>query len=324
MSRLAALCLLVLTCAVAQAQQACPWAGTVFASVVALDQVVVINRMGTVRPEGMIYALRGDVVPISGKQLVPGNVQLKPGKRPRPLVLRVHEGECLQISFQNLLSTQPLPVPSPTFGSLQSATRNASVHVTGMQVVSSIADDGTYVGANPVAGGNLNGVVPPGGTAVYTLYAAARGSYLMYSTPGDFNGFNNPPPQQNEQLTLGLFGAVNVEPPGTEWYRSQTSHEDFLRAATKVPDAKSLGGYRYEINYDATDGDGKPVLKMLDKNNQLVYGDLTAVITGPNHGMLPRQPENPALPHREYPYREITVHYHESQDVVQAFPWAYE
>jgi hypothetical protein len=323
MSRLALVCLLVLASVPVQAQQSCPGSSTVFASVVALDQVIVINRLGTVRPEGMIYALRGDVVPIKGTELGPGNAQLKPGKRPRPLVLRVHEGECLQISFENLLSTEPQPV-LPNITSLQAVTRNASIHVAGMQAVSSITDDGTYVGANPMMGKNFSGVAPPGGTATYTLYAAAQGSYLMYSTPGDFNAFNNPPPQPNEQLTLGLFGAVNVEPRGTEWYRSQTSHEDFLRAAKKVPDPQSLGGYRYEINYDATDSSGEPVLKMLDKNNQIVHGDLTAIITGPNHGMLPEQPENPALPHREYPYREITVHYHESQDVVQAFPWAYD
>jgi len=327
MSRVGIAFLLAFIVVAAQGQQSCPGSSTVSASVVALDQVMIINRLGTVRPEGMMYALRGDVVPITGTSLSKGNVQLKPGKRPRPLVLRVHEGECLKITFQNLLHDHPQPESSstpPAFHSLQATTRNASIHVAGMQLVNGIADDGTYVGANPATTGNFSGVVPPGGTSTYTLYAAAQGSFLMYSTPGDFNGFNNPPPSPNEQLTMGLFGAVNVEPRGTEWYRSQTSHDDFLQAAKKIADAQSVSGYRYEINYDATDPTGKPVLKMLDKNNEIVYGDLTAVITGPKHGMLPKRPDNPALPHREYPYREITVHYHESQDVVQAFPWAYD
>jgi manganese oxidase len=335
MSRVGVAFLLILAAVVTQAQQpqqqSCPITNTVYASVVALDQVIVINRLGTVRPEGMMYALLGDVVPITGTALGAGNVQLKPGKRPRPLVLRVHAGECLQITFYNYLNliAQPVPPPPPTnppaFLSTEAATRNASIHVAGMQLVKGITDDGTYVGANSMANANYSGVVPPGGTAVYTLYAAAEGSYLMYSTPGDFNNFNNTPPNPNEQLTLGLFGAVNVEPPGTEWYRSQTSHADFLLAATQVSDPQSLSKYRYQINYDATDSSGKPVLKMLDKNRQIVYGDLTAVITGPNHGLLTNNlPTNPALPHREYPYREITIHYHESQDVVQAFPWAYD
>jgi len=289
-----------------------------------------INRLGTVRPEGMMYALLSDVVPADGGTISAGNVQLKPGKRPRPLVLRVHEGECLQITFQNLLSPSILPVAPkgannlPLFLATESTTRNASVHVAGMQLVNSIADDGTYVGANPVVNGNFSGVVKPGGKAVYTLYAAARGSYLMYSAPADFNGFDNPTTTgPNAQLTLGLFGAVNVEPPKTEWYRSQATHEEFLLTAKKVADPNSSGGYRYEVNYDATYPSGKPVLKMLDRNNNIVYGDLTAIITGPNHGPLPPRPENPALPNRELPYREVTIHYHESQDVVQAFPWIY-
>jgi len=329
MSRAAIFCLFFCSSVFAQAQSSsCPGSSTVYASVVALDQVIAVNRLGTVRPEGMIYALAGDVVPGSGPALAPGNVQLKAGKRPRPLVLRVHEGECLQIRFQNLLSPVALPAaPSgtpPAFLPTESTTRTASIHVTGMEVVTSIADDGTYVGANPTANGNLSGVVPPGGTAIYTLYAAARGSYLMYSTPADFDGFDNPPTSgPNAQLTLGLFGAVNVEPPQTEWYRSQTSNEDFLRASRRVSDPQSPVGYRYEVDYNATDSSGKPVLKMLDSHNNLVYGDLTAVITGPDHGLLPPRPENPALPHREQPYREITVHYHESQDVVQAFPWIF-
>jgi hypothetical protein len=301
----------------------CSAKNTIHADVVALDQVIMINRLGTVRPEGMIYALIGDVLPITGTVLAPGNAKLRGDKRPRPLILRVHEGDCLEIEFHNFLSKDSLPVASGVT-SLQAVTRNASIHVAGMQLVKGITDDGTYIGANPKVKANFSGVVPVGGAATYTLYAAAQGSYLMYSTPGDFNGFNNTPPGPNEQLTLGLFGAVNVEPRGTEWYRSQTSHTDFLRAAKQIPDTKSLTGYRYEINYDATDSSGKPILKMLDQKNRIVYGDLTAIITGPKHGMLSKRPENPALPHREYPYREITVLYHESQDVVQAFPWAYD
>src|SRR4051795_11384866 len=83
-----------------RAQTTC--ARTVLADVVAFDQVFFWNRLGAVQPQGMMYALRRDVVPISGTELTPGNVQLRPGKRPRPLVLRVNAGDCLQIEFQNL------------------------------------------------------------------------------------------------------------------------------------------------------------------------------------------------------------------------------
>ena len=61
-------------------------ARTITADVVAFDQVFFWNRLGAVQPQGMMYALRRDVVPISGTTLSPGNVQLRPGKRPRHMV----------------------------------------------------------------------------------------------------------------------------------------------------------------------------------------------------------------------------------------------
>src|SRR5688500_1475175 len=58
-------------------------ARTLTADVVAFDQVFFWNRLGAVQPQGMMFALRRDVVPISGSSLSQGNVQLRPDKRPR-------------------------------------------------------------------------------------------------------------------------------------------------------------------------------------------------------------------------------------------------
>src|SRR5436190_3593655 len=64
------------------------------ADVVALDQVIMYNRLGTVNPAGMIFALKRDVVAIDpAKGIVAGNVRLRPDKRPRPLVLRMNNGD---------------------------------------------------------------------------------------------------------------------------------------------------------------------------------------------------------------------------------------
>src|SRR5215467_15939010 len=79
---------------------------TLAATVVALDQPFMYNRLGTAEPQGMIFALERDVVPMSGPangQLQAGNVKLRDDKRPRPIVLRVNVGACLQIHFRNLL-----------------------------------------------------------------------------------------------------------------------------------------------------------------------------------------------------------------------------
>jgi hypothetical protein len=78
---------------------------TITANVVALDQLYTYNRLGAFNPAGMMYALKRDVTLIdSTKGYIAGNVRLKPGKRPRPLVLRANEGDCLTVNFTNLLT----------------------------------------------------------------------------------------------------------------------------------------------------------------------------------------------------------------------------
>jgi hypothetical protein len=273
------------------------------ADVVAFDQPMMINRLGTLRPEGMIYALRRDVVAIDAAQgVAPGNVQLRADKRPRPLVLRVNVGDCLRIDFQNLLAPTPRSPQQPV-------TRTASIHVTGLEPATTIADDGFDAGANP------DGQVAPGARQTYTLYAAAEGTYLLYSPAGDFNGFST------TQQMAGLFGAVNVEPKGAEWYRSQVSNADMAQATTGFRNGQPL------INYEARFRDGprrgQLVLAMAD-GDEIIASDLTALITGPHAGRFPkgsRPTANPTLlPDREAPFREVTAIYSEAVDLVQAFP----
>lgn len=288
-------------------------ARTVRADVVAIDQAYQVNRLGTARPGGLLYALRGDVESTdpANPALQYGRVQLKSYKRPRPIVLRANVGDCVEIRFQNLLANTPTDPVQPV-------TRNVSLHVAGMSVVDTIASDGTWVGQNPLGATGMSGSVPPGGSIVYRLYANAEGAFLLYSTPADYNNFGT------MQLTMGLFGALNVQPKGAEWYRSQVTEADLAMATNGTfPDGHP------KLDYDAVypPGNpraGKPILRMLDRDNQLVHSDLTAVITGPNRGLFPGGPgDNPVLPNRDWPFREVTIHYHESQDLVQAFSYFY-
>ena len=100
-SSCAALVVLIAVSA-AHAQTPAPCERTVKADVVALDQALIYNRLGAINPAGMIYALKRDVVAIDpAKGLVAGNVQLRPGKRPRPIALRLNVGDCIQINFTN-------------------------------------------------------------------------------------------------------------------------------------------------------------------------------------------------------------------------------
>ena len=208
---------------------------TVVANVVALYQPFMFNRLGAAEPQGMVFALESDVVPMDNPldqygndkvlhvnpdsyldSLKPGQVRLRSDKRARPLVLRVNQGECLEIHFRNLLGPDPAYLAS---SGLAPNTNVASIHLTGLDLVGTIDSDGSSVGANK------SSLAPPDGKAItYTYYAPAEGTFILYST-GDIENAGA------AQMANGLFGAVNVQPPQAEYYRSQVTRED-LHLAT--------------------------------------------------------------------------------------------
>jgi manganese oxidase len=302
----------------AQAQAAC--SRTLTANVVALDQPFFLNRLGALESTGMIFALQRDVVPISGTIISAGNVQLRSDKRPRPLVLRMNVGDCLRITFTNLLA----PVRKDLD---QVNTRNASIHVMGMQLVNSIGSDGSNVGLN-----GSSFAAPGGAPVTYTLFAQHEGGYVMYSTDtigGEGDG---------GQQSAGLFGAINVEPSRARWYRSQVTKNDLDLATT----GHTSDGHPI-VNYEAVYPTGsplagQPILDMLvgpsgapcsstDTTCEIIKTDLTAMITGPltASGQPGRFPTgtfstDPQLPDREQPFREFTIMYHDEIGAIQAFP----
>ncbi|MBZ5537785.1 MAG: multicopper oxidase domain-containing protein [Acidobacteriia bacterium] len=277
--------------------------GTKTADVVALNQPFFYNRLGASNPAGMIFALKRDVVPINpGTPLASGNVRLRDGKRPRPIVLRMNVNDCLTINFTNLLNSVPLAVDEP-------ATRSASIHVMGMQLVGSIASDGSNVGTN------VSSLVFPGGSATYTFAAQKEGTFLLYSAGATTSGEGD-----GGTLSAGLFGAVNVEPAGAEYYRSQITAADLALASNgTTPDAHP------KINYSAVypaghPRAGLPILKMT-LGNEIVHSDLNAMITGPNAGRFPTGTYrvNAIYPDRDQPFREFTVIFHDEIIAHQAF-----
>jgi hypothetical protein len=276
---------------------------TLTADVVALDQAFFWNRLGAVQPQGMMYALMSDVVSVSGDALTPGNVQLRPDKRPRPLVLRMNVGDCLAINFTNLLATSPKDQQQP-------ATRTASVHVMGLDLVGGIGSDGSNVGSN------TSSLAAPGETKTYVYYASREGTNLLYSSAATTGGEGD-----GGSLSAGLFGAVNVEPRGAEWYRSQVTEEE-LRLATTGTTAGGQPLLNYNAVYPASHPKvGQPILKML-QGSEIVHTDINAIITGPSAGRFPAgtYPVNPVEPDREQPFREFTTIFHDETGAVQAFP----
>ncbi len=326
---------------------ACPPSGvTVTANVVALDQPFTLNRMGAAMPQGMIFALLEDIVPSSGSTLTAGNVVLRIDKRPRPLVLRMSCGDSMTVNFWNLLSTKQV-------NSLQPVTRNAGVHAMGMQMgnqsTGGIANDGSNVGANTSSlVAPLSGSVTPASPQItYTFFAQYEGTFLLYSTGATFGDQSG----HSGQLAEGLFGAVNVAPPGGEAYRSQITNQELQYALPQSgpkysPVGQPLIDYQAHYPPGATINGRNvsclPVLKIIDVpqtysagtcsapqgDPHIFYSDLTAIITGPNAGVFngngpwfqPIPPPNSTTsPNRTQPYREFTIIYHDLFDAQQAF-----
>ena len=225
---------------------------TITADVVVFDQPLMYNRLGAQNVNGIVYALRRDVVPLgAATALAPGQVTLRPDKRPRPLVLRVAAGDCLTVTLQNLLNSRANPTPTPTPApagfnlppvNAQVADRMAGFHAQGLQLVSSIADDSSYVGRN---GSSL---VAPGGSATYRYFAEKEGAFLVTSHGAAFGSDGSAGNSAN-----GMFAVVNVEPPGANFYRSQVSEEEMRLCSTGTTPAGQP-----VINYEAPTRPARP------------------------------------------------------------------
>ena len=373
------------------------------AEVVALEQAIVLNRYGAFNPSGMLFALKQDVVLSDGTPLddsnlkdATGNVKLRDDKRPRPLVLRANEGDCLEVRFHNLLMREipderargpeqydgrvpghmedPSGVVYPTKDGktgreLVTATaisndwphtRVASFHVNGLEYVPLTREecpistlerqwvcgmDGDNVGLNRGlvnTGGNpaidkirphleqQGTLVNPGQSAMYRYRAFREGTYFAYSAGATVGGEGD-----GGQLGMGLFGAVNVQPKGAKWYRSQVTHRDLQEATVTQPGEADRHPYRvidYDKRYLAGPSKNRPILAMLD-GNEIVHSDLNAVVVldnrspdgSPTDGNDTTSREKKCLDYVHgnscgLSYREFTVIMHDEVKAVQAFP----
>jgi hypothetical protein len=324
-----------------QAGAAISCARTITADIVAFDQSIMFNRLGAANVNGMMYALRRDVVnrttrvplTIDPAGAVPGQVELRPDKRPRPIVLRVAAGDCLHVTLTNLLAPQANPFNTrptnvPPFNveiDDQAADRHVGFHVSGMQLVTSIADDSSMVGRVVTDPGSL---VPVGQTRTYRLFAEKEGGFLAQSYGAPFGSEGTQGNSAN-----GLFGQVTVQPKNARIYRSAVTEEE-MRLATVGTTAAGQPIINYEARYPNVQpwiAEGKanlPVLNMLN-GTAIVHTDIDAIIAGPNaDGTFPPNTyplesvgrRNPSLPNRLEPFREFSSQFHDEVAASQAFP----
>ena len=134
----------------------------------------------------------------------------------------------------------------------------------------------------------------------------------MYSTAATGGGEGD-----GGTLAQGLFGSVNVEAVGAEWYRSQVTQADLAWRPPAPPKGQPI--INYDAVYPVRIQGRKPILKMLN-GDTIVHTDLNAIITGPNKGRFPAGTLRPIKPNRSRaPFREFTVIYHDEIKACKLF-----
>jgi len=290
----------------AQAAVACN--RTITADVVALDMPLMFNRLGAQNINGMMYALKRDVVvndptssdhmkPLSGVVTgSPGKVTLRPDKRPRPLVLRTGEGDCLEITLTNLLAENLAPGADPAnpfsapqerslvqfniHNDNQVAARNVSLRFQGTELVNGIEDDGTFVGENTTAA-----TAAPGQTRTYTVRTTQDGAFLGVNYGSVVGGEG-----QGGTTASGLWAVLNVNADDAMFYRSAVTNEELDLVTVR----DSYGNKLYtpdghpQIDYEARYPDtppwtlegkaGLPVLAMIDTDGTTVHTAIDAIV----------------------------------------------
>ena len=286
-----------------------------------------------------------------------GNVRLRCDKRPRPLVLRGNVGDVLVVRMTNLLldkapdasscDKQECKGPYPDFRQSQEAingqedghedggepdanwpqTRLASLAIPGLRL-----REGTDPRCTTLES------IAPGETLRCSYDLTRQGSFLFQSHAAPAGG-----EADSGSAIHGLFGAVNVEPRHSRWYRSQVDQEDFDEIWQPQPGHPADPLMASAARPDTLDYDN-PLIAMLeeveeDRLYRLRYGDINAVVeecadaavrdecrvsgsnSDPDESELTRT-QCDAMPGECLPsYREFTVVFHDELKTFYAEPF---
>jgi manganese oxidase len=158
--------------------------------IVGIQKDIVYNNQGDHDKEGRMFVLKEDE-----QKVVNGEI------RPRPLVIRANQGDCVEVTLENHLFNVEEP--------------NAlSIHIH-FVAYDPLGSDGTAVGWN------YNQGTEPGEKIRYRWYADEEGSIFFHDhmSAGE-KGFH------------GTFGTLIVEPTGSKWLDPKTGKE--LKSGTEA------------------------------------------------------------------------------------------
>jgi hypothetical protein len=169
--------------------------------VVAMQAKITYNKAGDHDPYGLVYALASD------------EAEIRAGKNPQPMVLRAHEGDCIEVRLTNKLTTALLEHTGAADGDATYAAEPLTPRPMGLRVsmhpgmlrYDVRGSDGAAVGFN------ADSTVGPGDTTTYRWYADDV-------TPGEIGGANLTDfGDVRGHRHHGLFAGLVVEPRGATW-----------------------------------------------------------------------------------------------------------
>ena len=171
-------------------------------AVVAMQAKVTYNEAGDHDPYGLVYALASD------------EAAIRAGRNPDPLVLRANEGDCIEVTLTNKLTTALLahrgaggrrrPGPGETTATTRTMGLRVSMH-PGMLQYDVRGSDGAAVGYNK------DSTVGPGQVVHLPWFADDV-------TPGEIGAVNLTDfGDARGHRHHGLFAGLVVEPRGSTW-----------------------------------------------------------------------------------------------------------
>lgn len=200
-------------------------------NVSAIDVTIWLDRFGIHDPNGHMYVL-DSMIPAVRAQEAAGPSSLSIGLRDdpiQPLAIRANMGDCVVIHFTNQASAAV---------GAAGTTSDYGIHIDGLAFQMDSA--GFNIGNNPSSS------IPSGGTATYTYWIpndpTLEGAHYIHPGPGN-----------RQAVAHGLFGTLNVEPPGSI----------YLNPTTGLP---QLSGWEADI----IPGDGRPAFR----ENVQVYHEI--------------------------------------------------
>lgn len=190
--------------------------------VVAVQKKLIYNEYGDNDPDGLVFVPLEDVDNVLAEKCMP-----------KPLILRANTGDWIEVTLHNAWDPEhPIPYfsyPTVPLDMEYTPSMRVSLNPQFLQY-DPVCDSGINVGYN-----EMEQTVGVGESKRYLWHADQEYGACIIQSFGDM---------RNHRYH-GLFGAVIVEPSGSQWYRNFTEKKDSFaeRAVITAPGAENFREY---------------------------------------------------------------------------------